>query len=133
MLIFSLIIACGTPLQRSRSHTSDASTSGDSTISGENYTDSGENHTENHFEMIKSLELDKNAHYELIKYCDNNIIFLSTPFDHESIDLLNSLKLPIFKIPSGEITNYPYLKKIAGLNKKVILSRVSCVPLAPGI
>ena len=55
MLIFSLIIACGTPLQRSRSHTSDASTSGDSTISGENYTDSGENHTENHFEMIGDI------------------------------------------------------------------------------
>ena len=77
---------------------------------------------ESQFEMIKSLELDKNAHYELIKYCDNNIMFLSTPFDHESIDLLNSLKLPIFKIPSGEITNYPFLKKIAGLKKKVILS-----------
>ena len=77
---------------------------------------------ESQFEMIKGLELDENAHYELIKYCDNNIIFLSTPFDHESIDLLNSLKLPIFKIPSGEITNYPFLKKIAGLKKKVILS-----------
>ncbi len=49
-------------------------------------------------------------------------MFLSTPFDHDSIDLLNDLKLAIFKIPSGEITNLPYLRHIGSLNKKVILS-----------
>jgi N,N'-diacetyllegionaminate synthase len=49
-------------------------------------------------------------------------MFLSTPFDHESIDLLNELQLQIFKIPSGEITNLPYLRHIGSLNKKVILS-----------
>ena len=79
---------------------------------------------ESQYEMIKGLELDKNAHCELIEHCNNNIIFLSTPFDHESIDLLDSLKIPIFKIPSAEITNYPYLKKIAGLKKKVILTQL---------
>jgi N,N'-diacetyllegionaminate synthase len=49
-------------------------------------------------------------------------MFLSTPFDHDSIDMLNDLKLPIFKIPSGEITNLPYLRHIGSLKKEVILS-----------
>jgi len=73
--------------------------------------------------MIKKLELDINTHRELIKYSKKkNIIFLSTPFDLDSIDLLNNLGLSIFKIASGEITNLPYLRKIGSLNKKVILS-----------
>ena len=78
---------------------------------------------ESQFNMIKKLELDVNTHNELISYCKaKNIMFLSTPFDHDSIDLLNDLKLEIFKIPSGEITNLPYLRHIGSLNKKVILS-----------
>ena len=73
--------------------------------------------------MIKKLELDTVAHKELINYCqENNIMFLSTPFDHDSIDLLSSLGLQIFKIPSGEITNLPYLRHIGLLKKQVILS-----------
>ena len=79
--------------------------------------------SESQFEMIKKLELDVDAHYELISYCNSkNIMFLSTPFDHDSIDLLNDLGLEIFKIPSGEITNLPYLSHIGKLDKKVILS-----------
>lgn len=75
------------------------------------------------FEMIKKLELDKEAHIELIKYCNNHgIKFLSTPFDLESVDLLFDLGIELFKIPSGEITNYPFLKKIAGKKLPVILS-----------
>jgi len=78
---------------------------------------------ESQFDMIKKLELDIDTHYELIAYCKSkNIMFLSTPFDLDSVDLLNELELPIFKIPSGEITNLPYLRKIGALNKKVILS-----------
>jgi len=78
---------------------------------------------ESQFDMIKKLELDLETHKELISYCnEKNIMFLSTPFDHDSIKLLNSLGLEIFKIPSGEITNIPYLKAIGVLNKKVILS-----------
>lgn len=78
---------------------------------------------ESQFDMIKRLELDVEAHNELIAYCkQKNILFLSTPFDLNSIDLLSRLGLVIFKIPSGEITNLPYLRKIGGLNKKVILS-----------
>lgn len=75
------------------------------------------------FEMIKKLELGKTEHLELLKYCKSkNITFLSTPFDHDSIDLLNELGLDTFKIPSGEITNLPYLQHIGSLNKYVILS-----------
>jgi len=79
--------------------------------------------SENQFEMIKRLELTEEAHYELIDHCKKNRIeFLSSPFDLESIDFLNRIGLKTFKIPSGEINNVPYLKKIARFNKKVILS-----------
>jgi len=78
---------------------------------------------ESQFAMIKKLELDIEAHKELMSYCKRkNIMFLSTPFDDESIEMLSGLGLEIFKIPSGEITNLPYLRQIGKLNKKVILS-----------
>lgn len=88
-----------------------------------NYQFQNTNKQESQYDMIKKLELDFNAHKELISYCKKKkIIFLSSPFDLESVELLNDLNLEIFKIPSGEITNYPYLKKIGELNKKIILS-----------
>ena len=78
---------------------------------------------ESQFDMIKKLELDVSTHKELLAYCqEKGIMFLSTPFDHDSIDLLSDLGLQIFKIPSGEITNLPYLKHIGSLGKRVILS-----------
>lgn len=78
---------------------------------------------ESQLEMVKKLELDVESHRILMKYCqEKNIMFLSTPFDHDSIELLTDLGLEIFKIPSGEITNLPYLRHIGRLNKKVILS-----------
>lgn len=78
---------------------------------------------ESQFTMLKKLELDVSTHKELISYCnEKNIMFLSTPFDLDSVDLLNDLGLEIFKIPSGEITNLPYLRKIGALNKKIVLS-----------
>jgi N,N'-diacetyllegionaminate synthase len=78
---------------------------------------------ESQFEMIKKLELDLDMHNILIDYCQKSgIMFLSTPFDHDSIDTLSDLGLEIFKIPSGEITNLPYLRHIGSLGKKVILS-----------
>ena len=81
------------------------------------------NPSESQFNMLKKLELDTNAHKKLINYCKKkDIVFLSTPFDHESIDLLNELELQIFKIPSGEITNLTYLRHIGSLRKEVILS-----------
>ena len=79
--------------------------------------------TESQFDMLKKLELDVETHNELIAYCKSkNIMFLSTPFDHDSIVLLRDLGLEIFKIPSGEITNLPYLRHIGSLQKEVILS-----------
>ena len=78
---------------------------------------------ESQLEMARKLELDATAHQTLVDYCKKkNIRFLSTPFDLESIDLLASLGLTIFKIPSGEITNLPYLRKIGALKKEIILS-----------
>ncbi len=79
--------------------------------------------SESQFDMIKKLELDVETHKELIAYCqEKDIMFLSTPFDHDSINLLSDLGLKIFKIPSGEITNLPYLRHIGSLGKQVILS-----------
>jgi N,N'-diacetyllegionaminate synthase len=78
---------------------------------------------ETQYEMIKKLELSDKEHSVLFHYCKKKKIqFLSTPFDHESINFLNLLGLDTFKVPSGEITNLPYLRHIGKLKKKVILS-----------
>lgn len=78
---------------------------------------------ESQLEMLKSLELDSYQLKDLINYCNKkNIKFLSTAFDHESIDLLASLNIPLYKIPSGEISNLPYLRHIGKMNKPVVMS-----------
>jgi len=78
---------------------------------------------ESQLDMIKKLELDFNAHEELMAYCvQKNIKFLSTAFDHESIELLAKLNIPFYKIPSGEITNLPYLRHVGSMGKPVIMS-----------
>ena len=79
------------------------------------------------FQMLKNLELSEEDHRELMDYCERKgIRFLSTPFDLDSVDFLHSLGLKIWKIPSGEITNYPYLRKIAGYNEEVVMSTGMC-------
>src|SRR3990167_207754 len=79
--------------------------------------------SESQLEMVKKLELNREAHEKLMAYCrDKGIEFLSTPFDLESIDLLIELGIKPLKIPSGEITTLPYLRKIGALGKKVIMS-----------
>jgi len=79
--------------------------------------------SESQFEMLKKLELDRTAHEELIQYCKiKNIQFLSTAFDHDSIDLLAELNIPFYKIPSGEITNLPYLRHVGCMGKPVVMS-----------
>ena len=79
--------------------------------------------SESQLDMVRKLELDENAHKELFAYSrSRGIQFLSSPFDLDSIDLLNKLGLEIFKIPSGEITNLPYMRKIGSLRKKIIIS-----------
>ena len=75
------------------------------------------------FSMLKDLELTYPQQIELKEYCNQkNIEFLSTGFDLESLNFLNSLGLKRFKIPSGEITNIPYLRKVGSMKKPLILS-----------
>lgn len=82
-----------------------------------------QNATENQLQMLKKLELSHEQHVELIAYCrQKNISFFSTAFDLESLIYLKELGLSMVKIPSGEITNLPYLRKAAELFSKVIIS-----------
>ncbi len=75
------------------------------------------------FNMLKKLELSQEQHEELIRYCKiKGVKFFSTAFDLDSLDYLASLQLGLWKIPSGELTNYPYIKKIALNHEQVILS-----------
>ena len=74
-------------------------------------------------EMLKRLELTEEDHRALIGHCERRgVLFLSTPFDEASCDFLESLGLPAFKLPSGELTNLPFLAHVAGKGKPVILS-----------
>ena len=78
---------------------------------------------ETQHQMLSRLELSASMHHELIAYCSTrNIGFFSTGFDIESVDLLISLGINHFKIPSGEITNLPYLRHIGQFNKPLIIS-----------
>lgn len=88
-----------------------------------NYQNKNTGDAESQFDMIKKLELSQKDHLELIEHSKKkNIKFLSTGFDLDSLDFLNSLDIPLFKIPSGEITNLPYLRKIASFKKPVVMS-----------
>lgn len=79
------------------------------------------------YSMLKNLELSVEDHINLLHYCrEKKIKFFSTAFDLDSIDFLASLKLGIWKVPSGEITNYPYLEKIASTHEPVIISSGMC-------
>lgn len=78
---------------------------------------------ESQYEMLKKLELSFDQFRELKKYCEETeIMFLSTPFDIPSIHFLQELDIAFWKIPSGEITNYPYLVEIAKTHKDVVMS-----------
>lgn len=79
------------------------------------------------FAMLKRLELNETQHLELINYCHKKgVKFLSTAFDLDSIDMLAGFNLDLWKIPSGEITNYPYLAKIAGFQQPIVMSTGMC-------
>lgn len=81
------------------------------------------NHDESQYEMLKRLELSDDDHYSLINYASSKgVSFFSTAFDVKGLNYLNQLGLSQFKVPSGEITNYPYLSRIASFGKPVILS-----------
>lgn len=82
---------------------------------------------ESQLAMLKKLELSQKDFLELKKYCEEKKIgFLSTPFDLDSIEFLTDLGMDFFKIPSGEITNYPYLVKIARTGLDVVMSTGMC-------
>jgi|688.fasta_scaffold12792_4 N,N'-diacetyllegionaminate synthase len=88
-------------------------------------TNAGEHNTQ--LEMLKKLELTLEDHHELIDYCNKRkVAFFSTGFDLQSLDLLYQLGLRLYKVPSGEITNLPYLRKVATLADKVIISTGMC-------
>ena len=82
---------------------------------------------ESQLEMIKKIHFGFDAHRELKEYCDSiGIMYLSTPFDMDSIDFLAEMDMPVWKIPSGEITNLPYLEKVAQLKKPIVMSTGMC-------
>lgn len=78
---------------------------------------------ESQLAMLKKLELSEQDHYELIRYCNQRgVKFFSTAFDSDSVQFLHQLGLGLWKVPSGELTNYPYLKQIAQYHEPIILS-----------
>ena len=87
------------------------------------YQDKNTQDNDSQYEMLKKLELSQKDHQELIDYCtQKGVKFLSTGFDFESLEFLARLGITIAKVPSGEITNLPYLRKVATLFPEVILS-----------
>ena len=85
------------------------------------------NSDESQLDMVKKLELSQADHMELVSLCNQlDVKFFSTGFDLDSLDFLSSLHIGLWKIPSGEITNYPYLKKIASYKQPVVMSTGMC-------
>ncbi|KAI3350330.1 N-acetylneuraminate synthase [Clostridium botulinum] len=77
----------------------------------------------NQYDMLRKLELSYDEHFILKQYCSRKgIVFISTPFDFKSVNLLEKLDIPLYKISSGDLTNIPLLKYIAKLNKPMIVS-----------
>lgn len=84
-------------------------------------------HSESQLDMVRKLELPFDAFLELKGQCDRvGIDFLSTPFDLKSVAFLNTIDMPFWKIPSGEVTNLPYLLAIAQTKKPVVMSTGMC-------
>lgn len=87
------------------------------------YQSTNTGNSENQYEMLKKLELSEEDHYKIQEHCKKyNIAFLSSAFDMKSLNFLSTLDLPIYKVPSGEITNLPYLRLMGSFQKKIILS-----------
>lgn len=115
---------CGVDIVKFQTFNVDALTSGQAEMA--KYQKDNIGKTETQKEMLSKLALSQEQFKELAKYCKEiGITFLSTPFDIESVRFLNPIQ-NIWKIPSGEITNYPYLVEIAKTGKKVILSTGMC-------
>ena len=83
--------------------------------------------TESQADMLRKLELSEQDFIELKKECDrHNIMFMSTPFDIQSANLLNRIGVDAFKIPSSEVTNIPFIKYLAGFKKPLLISTGMC-------
>lgn len=83
--------------------------------------------SESQLEMLQKLTLTNDNFIELKEYCDSiGIGFISTPFDLDSIDFLDTFNMDFWKIPSGEVTNLPYLEAVAKTGRKVIMSTGMC-------
>lgn len=83
--------------------------------------------SESQYDMLKKLELSPRMHEQLISHCrERNIMFLSTPFDADSLHYLIQCGVEIIKVPSGEVTNYPYLREVGRCGKRVIISSGMC-------
>ena len=79
--------------------------------------------SESQLDMLRRLELSAEDHRLLMNYClERNVLFMSSPFDQESADLLDALDVAVFKIASGEITNFPLLSHVAGKGKPLVVS-----------
>jgi len=82
---------------------------------------------ESQYDMLKKLEINRDQNIELLNYCrKKNIIFLTTPFDEQSLDDLDTLNLPAYKIASTDTTNLLFIKKIAQKGKPIFLSTGMC-------
>jgi len=82
---------------------------------------------ESQLEMVRRLELSPDAFRELKEYCDRKgLLFMSSPFDDDSVDLLDQLGVRVFKIPSGEVVNHPFLENIARRGRPLIMSTGMC-------
>ncbi|MEZ6063119.1 MAG: N-acetylneuraminate synthase family protein [Planctomycetaceae bacterium] len=78
-------------------------------------------------QMLSALELSRDDHHRLIERCrQRGVLFLSTPFDEASAEMLDQLNVAVFKIPSGEVTNLPFLKLVAGFGRPMIVSTGMC-------
>lgn len=87
------------------------------------YQKSNLGYEDSQYNMLKKLEIPEKELYKLKKYAeDKGTMWFSTAFDLDSINFLKEMDIGVWKIPSGEITNYPYLKKIAQIDKPVIIS-----------
>lgn len=91
------------------------------------YQKTNDSDTESQFDMVKKLELSFSDFQELKDYCDQvGIEFLATAFSKESLDFLKSLNPPLWKVPSGEVTNLPYLEYVGSLNSTILISTGMC-------
>ena len=87
----------------------------------------GSSETQSWFDLLKTQEMSAEMHRELIDYCkQQDILFMSTPYDAESLDLLIALDVPAIKIASTDTTNIPFLRKVAVKKVPTILSTAMC-------